>query len=215
MISPETRAQIRRYFYAEHWKIGTISRQLGLHPDTVRNAIETGRVAAQSVRPSKLDPYLGFLREVLSQHPTLRATRIYQMAGERGYTGSLVQFRRAVARLAAGDFCPTIKKGAIPDTCPFSTSCKKPFTLGRKMRARRIQQYCGGFHEHSIQAWTQHLYSTARTCANHQEVQSDKTPLRSQSGNTEVGTDESGRIIVPDPAQCRSPSPLRASPRPQ
>jgi len=99
MISPETRAQIRRYFYAEHWKIGTIARQLGLHPDTVRNAIETGRVAAQSVRPSKLDPYLGFLREVLSQHPTLRATRIYQMARERGYTGSVVQFRRAVARL--------------------------------------------------------------------------------------------------------------------
>jgi len=99
MISPETRAQIRRYFYAEHWKIGTIARQLDLHPDTVRNAIETGRVAAQSVRPSKLDPYLGFLREVLSQHPTLRATRIYQMARERGYTGSVVQLRRAVARL--------------------------------------------------------------------------------------------------------------------
>src|SRR5689334_542552 len=99
MISPETRAQIRRYFYAEHWKIGTIARQLDLHPDTVRNAIETGRVAAQSVRPSKLDPYLGFLREILTQHPTLRATRIYQMARDRGYSGSVVQFRRAVARL--------------------------------------------------------------------------------------------------------------------
>ena len=99
MISPETCAQIRRYFYAEHWKIGTIAHQLGLHHDTVRNALETGHVAAQSVRPSKLDPYLGFLREVLTQHPTLRATRIYQMARERGYTGSVVQFRRAVARL--------------------------------------------------------------------------------------------------------------------
>jgi IS30 family transposase len=43
MISPETRAQIRRYFYAEHWKIGTIANELGVHPDTVRNAI---RVAA-------------------------------------------------------------------------------------------------------------------------------------------------------------------------
>jgi hypothetical protein len=28
MISPETRVQIRRYFYAEHWKIGTIAREL-------------------------------------------------------------------------------------------------------------------------------------------------------------------------------------------
>ena len=39
MISPETRVQIRRYFYAEHWKIGTIALQLGLHADTVRQAI--------------------------------------------------------------------------------------------------------------------------------------------------------------------------------
>jgi hypothetical protein len=32
MISQETRAQIRRCFYAEHWKIGTIARELGVHP---------------------------------------------------------------------------------------------------------------------------------------------------------------------------------------
>ena len=41
MISPETRVQIRRYFYAEHWKIGTIARELNVHPDAVRNAIES------------------------------------------------------------------------------------------------------------------------------------------------------------------------------
>jgi hypothetical protein len=29
MISPETHMQIRRYFYAEHWKIGTIASTLG------------------------------------------------------------------------------------------------------------------------------------------------------------------------------------------
>jgi hypothetical protein len=38
MIPPETRAQIRRFFYAEHWKIGTIARELNVHPDAVRNA---------------------------------------------------------------------------------------------------------------------------------------------------------------------------------
>src|SRR5512142_92407 len=99
MISPETRAQIRRYFYAEHWKIGTIAQQLGLHPDTVRNAIEIAGVVAQPVRPSMVDPYLGFIRDTLAQHPRLRATRIYHMARNRGYTGSVVQFRRAVGRL--------------------------------------------------------------------------------------------------------------------
>jgi hypothetical protein len=36
MIEPELRVQIRRYFFAEHWKIGTIAKQLQVHPDTVR-----------------------------------------------------------------------------------------------------------------------------------------------------------------------------------
>jgi transposase len=100
MMSPELRAEIRRYYYAEHWKIGTIARQLNLHPDTVRNAVEAGRtIGAQPVRPSLLDPYLGFIRQTLEQHPLLRATRIYHMMRDRGYSGSVVQLRRAVARL--------------------------------------------------------------------------------------------------------------------
>ena len=100
MISPERRAEIRRYYYAEHWKIGTIAREFNLHPDTVRKAIENERiVGAQPVRRSMLDPYLGFIRETLDQHPRLRATRIYHMIRDRGYSGSVVQLRRAVARL--------------------------------------------------------------------------------------------------------------------
>lgn len=100
MISPETRAQIRRYFYAEHWKVGTIARELGVHPDTVRNAIETERFRnVQPSRPSLVDPYIEFIRQVLEQHPRLRATRIHRMIRERGYSGSITQLRRAVARL--------------------------------------------------------------------------------------------------------------------
>jgi transposase len=100
MISPETRAQIRRYFYAEHWKIGTIVSELGVHPDTVRNAIESERFRKTSpLRPSIVDPYADFIRQTLDQHPRLRATRIYQMVCDRGYTGSAVQLRRAVAQL--------------------------------------------------------------------------------------------------------------------
>ena len=52
MISPETRVQIRRYFYAEHWKIGTIAQALNVHPDTVRRAIELERFHnAEPLRP--------------------------------------------------------------------------------------------------------------------------------------------------------------------
>jgi hypothetical protein len=61
MISPETRVQIRRYFYAEHCKIGTIATALDVHPDTVRRTIEEERFQhAEPLRPSILDPYLPF-----------------------------------------------------------------------------------------------------------------------------------------------------------
>jgi len=100
MISPETRAEIRRYFFAEHWKIGTIARELSVHPDAVRLAIESDRFRrGPALRASILDPYLEFVRQTLDQHPRLRATRIYQMIRDRGYPGSILPLRRAVARL--------------------------------------------------------------------------------------------------------------------
>jgi DNA-directed RNA polymerase specialized sigma24 family protein len=36
MLDPEKLATIRRLYYAEHWKIGTIAAELGVHRDTVR-----------------------------------------------------------------------------------------------------------------------------------------------------------------------------------
>lgn len=100
MLSPEIRALIRRHFYADHWKIGTIAQQLQIHPDAVRNALEAPRLeGSQPLRRSQLDPYLAFLRETLEQYPRLRATRLFQMARDRGYPGSVVQLRRAVRRL--------------------------------------------------------------------------------------------------------------------
>jgi transposase len=100
MISQETTAQIRRCFYAEHWKIGTIARELGVHPDAVRNGIESERFrSTQPLRASVVDPYIAFLRQTLEQYPGLRATRLYQMVRDRGYCGSVVQLRRCVARL--------------------------------------------------------------------------------------------------------------------
>jgi transposase len=100
MISPETRAQIRRYFYADHWKIGTIASELSVHPDAVRNAIEAERFkSSKPLRASLVDPFAGFIRLTLDQHPRLRATRIYQMIRDRGYTGSITQLRRAVSVL--------------------------------------------------------------------------------------------------------------------
>ncbi len=100
MIDEETRATIRHLFYAEHWKIGTIARELGLHPETVSRAVETQRFSNnKAARPHATDPYIDFIRQILEKHPRLRATRIFEMIRDRGYSGSIVQLRRAVAGL--------------------------------------------------------------------------------------------------------------------
>ena len=101
MITPAQRAEIRRLYYGEHWKIGTIAAQLGLHPETVRGAVERepGAVRRGVCRPSALDPYLPFIRDTLARRPRLRATRIHEMVRQRGYPGSAVQVRRLVRRL--------------------------------------------------------------------------------------------------------------------
>lgn len=59
MISREQHAHIRRLYFAEHWKVGTIAKELGLHPDTVERAVEIERFGAriEAPRPSALDPY--------------------------------------------------------------------------------------------------------------------------------------------------------------
>lgn len=98
MITPEQHAEIRRLYYGEHWKVGTIAAALGVHHDTVRAAIvnDTQSVRRGTCRATQLDPYLPFVRDTLAQYPRLRATRLFDMVKGRGYTGSVVQPRRAV-----------------------------------------------------------------------------------------------------------------------
>jgi transposase len=101
-ISPEQHARIRRLFFGEHWKVGTIATELGVHPDTVKRAIEAARFATkvmETPRPSMLDAYKPFILDVLDQHPRLRATRILQMLRVRGYVGGYSTLRRYVRQV--------------------------------------------------------------------------------------------------------------------
>src|SRR2546425_2931807 len=98
MIPPELCAKIRRLFYAEHWRVGTIASTLGVHPSPVRRPIEparSGRTGSQ-IRPSLLDPYKPFIAATLEPYPRLRATRLFAMLRDRGFSGSAVQVRRYV-----------------------------------------------------------------------------------------------------------------------
>jgi len=100
VISSEQVAHIRHLFHAEHWKVGTIAAELGLHAETVRHALDTDRFhPLPPLRDRLIDPFLVFLRQTLQHYPGLRATRLFQMIRPRGYTGSLSQLRRVLAEL--------------------------------------------------------------------------------------------------------------------
>ncbi len=100
MLAQETIARIRHLFHAEHWKIGTIADHLGLHHNTVRQALETERFNCKKTpRTSLTDPFIDFIRQTLKDHPRLRATRLYEMIRQRGYKGSVVQLRRVVSEV--------------------------------------------------------------------------------------------------------------------
>ena len=102
MIAAETKAEIRRLFYAEHWPVGTIASALHVHHATVETTIgvESFRSSGGPARPSKLDPFLPFIRDTLGRYPKVCGSRIFDMIRERGYAGkSAAQVRRIVARL--------------------------------------------------------------------------------------------------------------------
>lgn len=99
-IAPELRAQILRLYQVEHWRVGTIARQLHVHRDTVRSVLNQACVMRpqQPGRPSRVDPYLPFMRETLAKFPTLTASRLHTMVQARGYAGGADYFRHIVAR---------------------------------------------------------------------------------------------------------------------
>jgi len=100
MISKEQSAEIRRLYYAEHWKVGTIAAELGVHHTTVLRAVGLlERRCSDRPRRTKTQPYEEFVRQTLNKHPRLRATRIFEMVRSRGYTGGIAQLRRLVRRL--------------------------------------------------------------------------------------------------------------------
>lgn len=101
MISKEKEADILRLFHAEKWKVHTIAAQLGVHHTTVQRVLAHAGIVQpfDKPRPSMADPYLPFVVETLTKFPKLPASRVYQMARERGYRGGSDHFRHIVSRI--------------------------------------------------------------------------------------------------------------------
>jgi transposase len=93
-----TEAEVTRLYFAEHWRVGTIATQLGLHPDVVRRVLGLDLPrGAGPPRPRVVDPYRDFIASTLTAYPTLRATRLFDMLRERGFRGAVRTLRTYVA----------------------------------------------------------------------------------------------------------------------
>lgn len=100
-IPAEVAAQIERLYRVEHWRVGTIARQLKVHRDTVRRVLREHEVVPPGtpLRHSLVDPYRGFIHETLEKYPTLAASRLHDMVCERGYAGQASHFRHLVSTM--------------------------------------------------------------------------------------------------------------------
>jgi transposase len=97
-VAAEVEAEIARLFHAEHWKVGTIVAQLGVHEDVVRRVLGLLRPPAERApRPPLLvAPFTDFINQTLAKYPRLRSTRLLDMLKERGFRGSERTLRRFV-----------------------------------------------------------------------------------------------------------------------
>jgi transposase len=116
-VSAEERATILRLHHVEKWPVGTIANQLGRHHDTVERVLAEGGlpVTKQVTRARQVDSFLPFLQETLKKYPRLRASRLWHMVKERGYTGSRSGFRAIVSRLRPRPHAEAyLRRGVLP-----------------------------------------------------------------------------------------------------
>ena len=90
-IDEELKAQILRYHFVEHWRVGTIASQLGVHHSTVERVLgEAGveRERQRPRRPSKLDSYMAFITETLERFPSRAPRRVATRQARHGGRGT-------------------------------------------------------------------------------------------------------------------------------
>jgi transposase len=91
VLDVEQWAQIRRMKHVEGLSQREIHRRTGAHRDTVRRALAQPKPPSygpRPKRPSKLDPFLSSIEELLQDEPRLSGVRIREEIEEDGYEGS-------------------------------------------------------------------------------------------------------------------------------
>jgi len=89
--------------YGMGWSVRRISRELGISRGRVdrilaskrvlRDTTPSERIKGRKPRVSKLDPYKGFIGELLEKYPDITGQRIFEMICERGFDGEITILR--------------------------------------------------------------------------------------------------------------------------
>jgi transposase len=90
LLGVEQWAEIRRMRHVEGLSQREIRRRTGIHRDTIRRALassEPPSYGPRPRRPSKLDPFVGTIEELLADEPTLSGVRIREELEQLGYEG--------------------------------------------------------------------------------------------------------------------------------
>lgn len=100
-VPPEVEAEIVRLHFAEHMQIGEVARLLDVHHTVVRRVLRPMQVPAPSfaMRRCKIDDFRLWIEDMLAKYPDVRASRLFKMAQERGYSGGISRLRECVRLL--------------------------------------------------------------------------------------------------------------------
>jgi transposase len=102
-ISEDLRNKVRRLFYNEHYTIHAISQSEGIHPDTVKGALNRPMIQSAgsviSEKTSILDAYKDEIKEKIEHYPKMCATRLLQILEDKGFRGSIITLRRYLRKI--------------------------------------------------------------------------------------------------------------------
>jgi transposase len=101
MQTSDTVTKIRHLFFAQHFTMNAIADSLGIHHDTVKQALDLAgkRHKSRAIKETQLAPFRDLIEKLLEKAPKLRSTRIMQILQDRGYEGGITQLRSLVAEL--------------------------------------------------------------------------------------------------------------------
>ena len=90
LLGVELWAEIRRLKHVEGLSQREIHRRTGVHRDTIRNALASSTppvYGPRPPRPSKLEPFVAVIEELLAEEPTLSGVRVREELEKLGYVG--------------------------------------------------------------------------------------------------------------------------------